>query len=65
MLDLPGFSGVPISVSRYLPDGVELTIRAADRRRVSSPGCTPVRSSACAVRSVAAGRWMRPAVATC
>lgn len=29
MLDLPGFSGVPISVSRYRPDGIELTIRAA------------------------------------
>jgi NAD(P)H-flavin reductase/NAD-dependent dihydropyrimidine dehydrogenase PreA subunit len=29
MLELPGFSAVPISVSRYLPDGVELTIRAA------------------------------------
>jgi len=29
MLDLPGFPGVPISVSRYLPDAVELTIRAA------------------------------------
>ncbi len=29
MLDLPGFSAVPISVSRYLPDAVELTIRAA------------------------------------
>lgn len=29
MLDLPGFSGVPISVSRYRADGIELTIRAA------------------------------------
>jgi NAD(P)H-flavin reductase len=29
MLDLPGFSAVPISVSRYRPDGIQLTIRAA------------------------------------
>jgi NAD(P)H-flavin reductase len=29
MLDLPGFSAVPISVSRYEPEGVLLTIRAA------------------------------------
>ena len=29
MLDLPGFPGVPISVSRFLPDAVEVTIRAA------------------------------------
>ena len=29
MLDLPGFSDVPISVSRYREDGIELTIRAA------------------------------------
>ena len=29
MLDLPGFSGVPISVSRYRADSIDLTIRAA------------------------------------
>jgi NAD(P)H-flavin reductase/formate hydrogenlyase subunit 6/NADH:ubiquinone oxidoreductase subunit I len=29
MVDLPGFPPLPISVSRYRPDGIELTIRAA------------------------------------
>jgi NAD(P)H-flavin reductase/formate hydrogenlyase subunit 6/NADH:ubiquinone oxidoreductase subunit I len=29
MLDLPGFSSVPISISRFHADGIELTIRAA------------------------------------
>jgi sulfhydrogenase subunit beta (sulfur reductase) len=29
MLDLPGFSSVPISISRYRDDGIELTIRIA------------------------------------
>lgn len=29
MLELPGFSGVPISVSRYRETGIDLTIRAA------------------------------------
>jgi sulfhydrogenase subunit beta (sulfur reductase) len=28
MVDLPGFPPLPISVSRYVPDGIELTIRA-------------------------------------
>jgi NAD(P)H-flavin reductase/Pyruvate/2-oxoacid:ferredoxin oxidoreductase delta subunit len=29
MVDLPGFPPLPISISRYRPDGIELTIRAA------------------------------------
>jgi NAD(P)H-flavin reductase/Pyruvate/2-oxoacid:ferredoxin oxidoreductase delta subunit len=29
MVDLPGFSSAPISISRYRADGIELTIRAA------------------------------------
>jgi NAD(P)H-flavin reductase len=29
MVDLPAFSSAPISVSRYRPDGIQLTIRAA------------------------------------
>jgi NAD(P)H-flavin reductase/formate hydrogenlyase subunit 6/NADH:ubiquinone oxidoreductase subunit I len=29
MVDLPGYSAAPISVSRYRPEGVQLTIRAA------------------------------------
>jgi NAD(P)H-flavin reductase len=29
MVDLPGYSAVPISISRYRPDGIQLTIRAA------------------------------------
>jgi NAD(P)H-flavin reductase len=29
MVDLPGYPPLPISVSRYLPDGIELTIRGA------------------------------------
>ncbi|MEZ4596659.1 MAG: 4Fe-4S dicluster domain-containing protein [Chloroflexota bacterium] len=29
MVDLPGHAAVPISVSRYRPDGVQLTVRAA------------------------------------
>ena len=32
MAALPAFSAAPISVSRFLPDGLELTIRAAGRR---------------------------------
>ncbi len=29
MVDLPGYSAVPISISRYRPEGIQLTIRAA------------------------------------
>lgn len=29
MVDLPGFSAVPISISRYRPEGIQLTIRSA------------------------------------
>jgi sulfhydrogenase subunit beta (sulfur reductase) len=29
MVDLPGFPPLPISISRYRPDGIDLTIRAA------------------------------------
>lgn len=29
MVELPGFSAAPISISRYRPDGIDLTIRAA------------------------------------
>ncbi len=29
MVDLPGFAAAPISVSRYRPEGIQLTIRAA------------------------------------
>jgi NAD(P)H-flavin reductase/formate hydrogenlyase subunit 6/NADH:ubiquinone oxidoreductase subunit I len=29
MVDLPGFSAAPISISRYRPDSIDLTIRAA------------------------------------
>jgi NAD(P)H-flavin reductase len=41
MLDLPGFSGVPISVSRYLPDGIVLTIRAAGASTRAISDLTP------------------------